>query len=73
MKLNFSKFTKSEEAPSSHGGVSLTNWLVTAVFVVLAVGFSLLAQPNALAQGETLTAPTPSASTPVISPIESVT
>ncbi len=45
----------------------LTSWIVTAVFVVLVVGFSFFNQPNALAQSETLPAPTESTPVPVVS------
>jgi hypothetical protein len=42
----------------------LTSWIVTAVFIVLVAGFSLINQPNALAQSETLPAPTESTPAP---------
>lgn len=45
----------------------LTNWVVTAVFLVLVVGFSLIDQPSAAAQSQTLTAPEQSTSTQVVS------
>nr|WP_306422087.1 pentapeptide repeat-containing protein [Nostoc sp. CHAB 5715] len=49
----------------------LTQWIVTAVFLVLVAAFSLLDQPSVKAQTLTPSIPTASEPAPVISPVTS--
>jgi hypothetical protein len=50
---------------------TLTSWILSAVFLVFVIGFSLIDQPNALAQSQTPSLPSESTSASVISPTAS--